>query len=143
MLSGTSLLRIGLLCQNLRTKKNMNRLTIPSKYRFEHEKALECRDWIASKIGELRSQGLTADEEIEDNFSPRLYIYERILPFAWEYFPDYTVPWHLLMLENCRWEHVYSVITIIECLKQPTGSRAGQPINLDPFQDQKILMVSD
>lgn len=106
----------------------------PQIYRFEHERALQCRDWLESKVFELKVlEGLNTDLESE-HFSSRLYIYERILGFDFEYFPDFCIPWHLLMWEHCRWDHVYFLIYIIEQLKQPTGSGAGEPIVLDPFQ---------
>lgn len=108
--------------------------SVPQTYRFEHERALQCRDWLESKVFELQVlEGLNTDLESE-HFSSRLYIYERILGFDFEYFPDFCVPWHLLMWEHCRWDHVYFLIHIIEQLKQPTGSGAGEPIVLDPFQ---------
>lgn len=63
----------------------------------------------------------------------------RVVKFPFDQYPDYTAPWHLLLHERQRWEHVWSVIYIIEKLRQPTGSRMGQPIELLPFQVMILL----
>lgn len=102
-------------------------------YRFEHELALACRDELLKRVADLRAAGYSDDEDSPD-FLSQLYLYERMLLFDWEYYPDFTCPWHLLLWEHCRWDHVYTLVSIIESLRQPTGSHAGQPIVLQPFQ---------
>ena len=83
------------------------------EYVFEHRLALACRDWLEEKCEKLESVGLTSNEKSKD-FSSRLYIYHRILPFDWEYFPDTTCPWHFIQWEHCRWDHVYQLINGIQ-----------------------------
>lgn len=86
--------------------------------RFEHQKALACRDELALRASYLRAGGKTADPNA-DNFSSQLYVYERILPFDFDFYPDYTCPWHLLLWKHCRWDQIYLLIRFIESLHQP------------------------
>ena len=106
--------------------------------RFEHERALACQTELRSRIKALKQIGYSADP-VADHFNSRLYIYERILPFRFEFYPDYSVPWHLLLWEHCRWDQVYLLIRFIETLRQPTGSHIGEPIRLEPFQCMIVL----
>ncbi len=102
--------------------------------KFENPRALECRDKIREQVRMLELWGLSDDPRRSDRFSPELYIRKRSLGFPFEKYPDGTCPWHLLSLPNQRWQHLFDVISIIEVLRQPTGSKVGAPIMLQPFQ---------
>ena len=98
---------------------------------FENELSLQCRDWIVARVEQLGKE--------RDEHDPELKLYTRILGFPFERYPDYTVPWHLLMYPHMRWMHVGHIVQILESFRQPTGSHVGAPIHLEPFQIMIIL----
>ncbi len=105
---------------------------------FENQKALACADWIDGQVAALRADGYS-DSTDDADFSERLYLLSRIREFPFDRYPDFCAPWHLIMWPHMRWGHVYHIIQIIECFRQPTGSHVGDPIVLDPFQLMIIL----
>ena len=105
---------------------------------FENALALECRAELQRRSSALRAEGRSPDYE-DDAFSAQLNLYTRILGFPFDRYPDYTAPWHLLLWEHMRWEHVYHVVQILESLRQPTGSKVGGQIKLQPFQIMILL----
>lgn len=105
---------------------------------FENALALECGQWVQDRILTLAAAGYSVNE-VDEQFSPELYLLSRIAMFPWNRYPDTTAPWHLIRYPHMRWEHVYHVAHIIEGLKQPTGSGLGQSIKLMPFQVMILL----
>lgn len=94
---------------------------------FENPLARQCQRDLRTrydKIKRTRSAKLEAEREL----------LKRMLAFPFEKYPDSTAPWHLLTWPRMRWWHVYHVVRIIECLRQPTGSNVGEPLVLQPFQ---------
>ena len=86
-----------------------------------------------------RLKNLVAKRTPKDD--PQRALLERIVQFPFDRYPDDAVPWHLLTWDpkRVRWAHVYHVAHIIEQLRQPTGSKMGEPLRLAPFQLMILL----
>lgn len=99
---------------------------------FDNPKARAAKAWVDARVALLRDWNQT-DPNL-DNFSAELAILERIADFRFSEYPDQTAPWHLLEWQNMGWDFIYSVISVIESLRQVKGAKAGEPIVLEPFQ---------
>lgn len=97
--------------------------------RLENERALEAQRWIDRRLGEA---------DIDES---EAFVLERIAPYPFHKYPDYTAPFFRIAYPHMRWRQVHDFIEIIECYKQPTGSRIGQPMILESFQILILLLT--
>lgn len=97
--------------------------------RIENERALEAQRWIDRRLGE---PGIEVDEAS---------VLERIAPYPFHKYPDCTAPFYRIAYPHMRWRLVSDFVEIIEVYKQPTGSKVGRPITLQPFQILILLLV--
>lgn len=104
--------------------------------KFDNRLARKCGRYVRNRAKALRAMKEPGPDRVVE-----LEVLERIAGFPFEKYPDWSVPWHLIQWnpKSVRWQFVADVLYVMESLKQPTGSAAGQPMVMQPFQSMVVM----